>query len=69
MVPTHEFGGVMTLERFSQIVQELQQGCGVVMAEPERQTDQRHVVRFHGRYRDRFCLRAARSAAFAAAAS
>jgi hypothetical protein len=33
------------------------------------QTYQRHILRFHGRYRDRFCFRAARSAALAAAAS
>ena len=69
MIPSHEFGGVVTFERLGQVVQELQQGCSVVIAEAKWQTDQRHVVRFHGRYRDRFCFRAARSAAFAAAAS
>ena len=69
MLPAHQFSGVMTLERFGQVVQELQESCGVIIAEPKRQTDERHIVRFHRGYRDRFCRRAARSAAFAAAAS
>ena len=69
MIPTQKFAGVVMLERLGQVIEEVQERGGNVIAKSQRQTDQRQIVRFHRRYRDRFCLRAARNAALAAAAS
>jgi hypothetical protein len=69
IIPTYEFSGVVTLKRFGQVVEEVEERGDIVIAESQGQAYQRHIVRFHGGYRDRFCFCAARSAALAAAAS
>ena len=69
IIATYEFGGVMTLECFGEVIQELKKRGDIGIAEPQGQTYQWHVVWFHGGYRARFGFRAARSAALAAACS
>jgi hypothetical protein len=69
MHPPYVFAGVVSLERFGDVVKELKERCGIVVAQAEGQADKWQIVWFHDDDRDRFCFRAARSAAFAATAS